>query len=881
MNAHDANLVRLADYRPPDFLVDTVELHFELDAKRTVVRNRMTLRRAATAAPDAPLRLDGHRMELVSCALNGETLGPNRLELDKDGLAIAGVPDAFTLDLVTAIDPTANKTAHGLFAMGGKLATQCEAEGFRQITYFPDRPDVPARYRVTLSGDKTLYPVLLSNGNPVASGETADGRHWVTWEDPFPKPSYIFAVMAGDFGVLTDTFTTKSGRTVELGIYADRDLVPQCRFAMDVVKRSLAWDEETFGLEYDLDRYNIVALTDWAGAMENKGLNLFGADGIVTDPATTTDGDYVIIERIVGHEQFHNWTGNRVTCRDWFQLSLKEGLTRLRDQLFIESKLGSGAWRIETVMALRRNQFPEDDGPAAHPIQPDAFAAIDNFYTTTIYDKGAEVIRMMAALLGWPAFRKGFDLYIARHDGQAVTTEDFVKAMEDASGRDLAQFRRWYHQAGRPRVEARGKYDAATRRYTLALSQTCRSVPGKAAPQPFHIPIAAGLLARDGSPLSFRLAGGAPAASATLEMTEGVQTFVFEDVAADPVPSLLRGFSAPVTMAARLTDDDLAVLMAADPDPFARWDAAQTLAIRLIRAQAKVHSDGGAMAVPDAFVAAFAATLRDSAIDPLLKAQILSLPDEPVLSEGLATIDLDGHMAARAFLRHTLATRFGDDLRALYHANGEAGRPYVPDLESISRRRIKNVALDLLMALETPDIADLCLHQVKTAGNMTDQFEALAILTHTATPQRDAALAWFYERWKTNDLVINKWFNAQALSRAPGAVARIVALESHPVMDMTNMARGLAFYGGFFRQNRVAFHDPSGAGYTFLADRLLMIDAMGRSSSHYLMPQINQWRRYDPRRQALMKAQLERIAATEGISKSLRENVTRTLAAPA
>ncbi|BCW90744.1 Aminopeptidase N [Alphaproteobacteria bacterium SO-S41] len=881
MNLHVPGIVKLADYRAPDFLVDTVELHFELDAKRTVVRNRMTIRRSDTAAPDAPLRLDGHRMELVSFALNGETLGPNRLELDKEELTVAGVPDSFTVEVVTAIYPSTNKTAHGLFAMGGKLATQCEAEGFRQITYFPDRPDVPARYRVTLSGDKTLYPVLLSNGNPVASGDGPDGRHWVTWEDPFAKPSYIFAVMAGDFGVLTDSFVTKSGRTVALGIYADRDAIPQCRFAMDVVKRSLQWDEEVFGLEYDLDRYNIVALTDWAGAMENKGLNLFGLDGIVTDPETTTDGDYVIIERIVGHEQFHNWTGNRVTCRDWFQLSLKEGLTRLRDQLFIESKLGSGAWRIETVMALRRNQFPEDDGPAAHPIKPDAFASIDNFYTNTIYDKGAEVIRMMSALLGWPAFRKGFDLYIARHDGQAVTTEEFVKAMEDASGRDLTQFRRWYHQAGRPRIEAKGSYDAAAHRYTLNLTQTCRSMPDKPAPQPFHIPIATGLIARDGTALTFR-SGDAPAASSTvLEMTEATQSFVFDDVASEPVPSLLRGFSAPVTILADLADDDLAVLMAYDPDPFARWDAAQTLAIRLIRAQAKVHSSGGAMSVPESFAGAFEATLRDATIDPLLKAQILSLPDEPVLSEGLATIDLDGHMAARNFLRHTLATRFKDDLLAIYRANTEDGHAYVPDLPSISRRRIKNVALDLLAALGTPDIADLCLNQVKTAGNMTDQFEALATLTHTDTPQRDEALAWFYERWKTNDIVINKWFNAQALSRAPGAVQRIIALESHPVMDMTNMARGLAFYGGFFRQNRVAFHDSSGAGYKFLADRLLMIDAMGRSSSHYLMPQINQWRRYDPRRQALMKAQLERIAATEGISKSLRENVTRTLAAPA
>jgi aminopeptidase N len=872
----NANVVRLADYRPPDFLVDTVELDFQLDAKRTIVRNRMTLRRAPSAPKDAPLKLDGWRMELLSFALNGERLGPNRLELHTEGLTVADVPDTFTLEIETAIDPTANKTAHGLFDIGGKLATQCEAEGFRQITYFPDRPDVLARYSVTLTGDKARYPVLLSNGNPVASGEHDDGRHWVTWEDPFAKPSYIFAVMAGDFGLLSDSFTTKSGREVHLGIYADHDLIPRCRFAMDVVKRSLSWDEETFGLEYDLDRYNIVALTDWAGAMENKGLNLFEAHGIVTDPAITTDQDYVIIERIIGHEQFHNWTGNRVTCRDWFQLSLKEGLTRLRDQLFIESKLGSGAWRIETVMALRRNQFPEDDGQAAHPIKPDAFATIDNFYTNTIYDKGAEVIRMMAALLGWEAFRKGFDLYIARHDGQAVTTEDFVTAMEDASGRDLRQFRRWYDQAGRPQVKATGRYDAAAKQYALTLTQACRTVPGKPAPRPFHIPIDAGLVAPDGTALSFSL-NGTIASSAVLELTEPAQTFVFENVTEPPAPSLLRRFSAPVTLVTDLGNDALALLMKADSDAVARWDAAQMLGLRLIRGLAKTRREGGTMVLPESFAEAFAATLRDDAIEPLLKAHIITLPDEPALSEGLASIDLDGHMAGRSFLRRELATRLKDDLLALYHASAENGRPYVADLESISRRRIKNTCLELLTALDDSSIADLCLAQVKSAENMTDQFEALCYLTHLDTPQRDEALAWFYDRWQANSTVVNKWFNAQALSRAPGAVRHIMALQDHPAMDVTNMARGMAFYGGFFRQNRVAFHDPSGAGYDFLADRLLWLDSAGRAGSTYIMPQINQWRRYDAGRQALARRALERVAATDGISKSLRENVGRAL----
>ena len=876
MTALTPGMVRLSDYRAPDFVVETTDLAFDLAAERTVVRNRMRIRRSASADRAAPLRLDGRLMDLVSLSLDGEALGANSYTLDPDGLTLPDVPETFEMEVVTAFNPSKNKTAHGLFALDGKLATQCEAEGFRQITYFADRPDVLARYSVTLTAEKASYPVLLSNGNPVASGELDDGRHWVTWEDPFPKPSYIFAVMAGDFGLLSDRFITRSGREISLGIYADRDVIPRCAFAMDVVKRSLAWDEQVFGLEYDLDRYNIVALSGWAGAMENKGLNLFEAHGIVTDPETTTDDDYVIIERIIGHEQFHNWTGNRVTCRDWFQLSLKEGLTRLRDQLFIAAKLGSGAWRIENVKVLRRNQFPEDDGPAAHPIKPPAYAEIGNFYTGTVYDKGAEVVRMFIALLGWDGFRRGFDLYIARHDGQAVTTDDFVKAMEDASGRDFSQFRRWYTQGGRPQVVASGAYDALAKTYDLTLGQSCRTIAGATPPEPFHIPVALGLVGHDGSALSF-LQGEDVATEAMLELTAERQTFRFTDVETEPVPSLLRGFSAPVTILADLDDDARAVLMAHDPDPFARWDASQALGIKVIRDLAAARGAAQPMVVPESFAEAFGATLSDRSIDDLLRSQIMALPDEPVLSEGLPVIDLDGHMAGRDALRRELARRYETVLLDMYHARAST-ESYAPDYEQISRRRLRNACLELLTALGTPAVADLCLAQVKGATNMTEQFEALCMLTHSDTPQRDEALSWFYERWTSNDTVINKWFNAQALSRAPGAVERIIALADHPTMDITDMARSLAFYGAFFRQNRVAFHDPSGAGYRFLADRLLMIDRLGRGGGHYVMPQINQWRRYDAGRQAMMKAQLERIAGTANISKGLRENVMRALA---
>ena len=687
--------VKLADYRAPDFLIDTVDLTFELDSERTVVRNRMTVRRAPHAAADAPLVLDGVNLELLGFSLNDEVVRDNRIERRPDGLAIADVPDAFTLEIVTAIHPSKNKTRKGLFELRGKLATQCEAEGFRAITYFPDRPDILSSYTVTLRADRGKYPVLLSNGNLAAAGSEPDGRHWTTWVDPYRKPSYIFGVFAGDFGRLEDEYVTASGRRVELGIYADPDLVPRCRFAMDVVKRALAWDEKTYGLEYDLDVYNIVALTGWAGAMENKGLNLFEAHGIVTDPEITTDDDYVIIERIIGHEEFHNWTGNRVTCRDWFQLCLKEGLTRFRDQQFIEDKMADGVWRIEIVKALRRNQFPEDDGPAAHPVKPDAYADIDNFYSNTIYDKGAEVVRMIRALLGHEAYRKGFDLYIARHDGEAVTTEEFLRAMEDASGRDLSQFRLWHTQAGRPRVTARGTYDAAAKRYSLTLTQTCPPTPGQTVKQPFHIPVALGLLSRDGSPLQ---------ASPVVELTKPEQTFVFENIGSEPVPSLLRGFSAPVSIDANLAADDLAVLMAHDTDPFARWDAAQTLGVRLVRALAAERAAGKPMTVPKAYLDAVDRILEDETADKLLRAQILTMPDEPVLSEGLARIDLDGHMVGRNFLRQQMASRFHEKLLAQYHAASDTG-PYAPDIAGISRRRFRNCMLDLLMSLGTADIA--------------------------------------------------------------------------------------------------------------------------------------------------------------------------------
>jgi len=872
-------VVRLADYKAAAYHIDTVELEVDLDAKRTVVRNRMRVRRAPGADIDAPLKLDGVDLTLIRATLDGEILSANQYGLSATVLTIPSPPDAFWLEIETATEPERNTSRNGLMQIGGKLVTQCEAEGFRRLTYFPDRPDVLSTYTVTLRADRAAYPVLLSNGNRVAEGCLPDGRRWARFHDPYPKPCYIFAVVAGDFSRLADSFVTAGGRTVELSIYADHDLIGKCGFAMEAAKRSLRWDEVTYGLEYDLDSYAIVAVSGWSGAMENKGLNLFGASGVVTEPDISTDEDYIIIERIIGHEQFHNWTGNRVTCRDWFQLCLKEGLTRLRDQHFIEDKLGSAAWRIEAVKALRRNQFPEDDGPAAHPVKPDVYSDIANFYTNTVYDKGAEVVRMLRELLGWEAFRRGFDLYIRRHDGQAVTTEEFLKAMEDASGRDLRQFRLWHTQAGRPQVSAQGAYDAETRRYTITLAQTCAPSPGQPTKAPFHIPIAMGLLSAAGEPLTFTVEGkdqAEPVSNAVLELTQPEARFVLNGVASRPTPSLLRGFSAPISLTLDASDAELAVLMAADPDPFARWDAGQTLAIRLVRALAAEHTAGRPMTAPEAFLGAIEAVLDDQGSDMLLRALILVLPDEPVLSEGLPSIDLDGHIAARNFLRLQIATRLKTKLLDCYAGLGETG-PYQPDIVGIARRRLKTSVLDLLTALDSAEIAELCLRQVASASNMTDMFEALCLICHLNRKERQEAIDVFYDRWKDHPTVVDKWFNAQALSRVEGAVDKIIALEQHPAFDPANFSQSLQYYGGFFRQNRVAFHDRSGKGYEFLADRLLMMDGLGRSGSHYIMPQINQWRRYDAQRQALMRGALERVASTPGISDGLREMVSKAL----
>ena len=853
---------RLADYAPPAYRIESIGLDVALDPDRTIVEAMLDIVSADATGTGTPLVLDGVGLEIETLLLDGKPLAPDRYRYDGEKLTIENVPAAFRLESRVAVCPRTNRSGSGLFFLDGKLATQCEPEGFRRLTFFADRPDVLARYRVRLTADETAFPTLLSNGNLLVTGRLSGGKHWALWDDPHPKPSYIFAIAAGRFETLGEDFVTASGRKVKLAMLAGEAAIGDCAFALAALARALRWDEEVFGLEYDLERYNVVALEGWAGATENKGLNIFGAGGILADPRISTDDELITIERVVGHEVFHNWTGNRVTCREWFQLSLKEGLTRYRDQLFMESRLGRGAWRIEMVKALRRNQFPEDDGAASHPVQLAEYSDIDNFYSNTIYDKGAELIRMLAALVGEESFIRAVQLYLERHDGEAVTIDEFLAAIEAVSGRKLGAFRRWYESAGRPIVSAEGEYRPEARQYVLTLRQRMPA-GGASESAPLLIPVRAKLVGPDGAAMG---------AEILLELGDHEQSFVFDDIDAPPVPSLLRGFSAPVSIAPFLDAAALGHLAAHDDDPFARWDAVQRLGVDCIRALAAdaASPPGGTLEH------VFAACLSDREIDPFFASQLLTLPDEPVLSEGLAVIPLDAHQMARQRLRREIAGNLEARLWARYAELGDEMTGGF-DPVAIGRRKLRNICLEWLSALGRPDIDALCLRQLCESGTMTDSFAALSILVDRDCPERDVALGWFHERWQGRPTVIDKWFGVQALSRAPGAIDRIIGLAGHPDFETDNMARLLAYYGGLFRQNRVAFHDLSGKGYAFLADTLLAMDALGRGGAAWVMPQINLWRRHQEPRQKMMRSALERVAGTAGISRGLREVVEGAL----
>ncbi|MBL8260294.1 MAG: aminopeptidase N [Candidatus Competibacteraceae bacterium] len=870
----------LKDYAPPAYRIPNLDLRFELGEDGATVHSRLSVIRADTAPPGAPLTLDGQDLELLSLALNGEALAAGRYRLEADRLALLDPPEAFELAVVTRIYPQNNASLEGLYRSGGNFCTQCEAEGFRKITYFLDRPDVMAAFTTTVVADRARYPVLLSNGNRVDGGELDDGRHWATWRDPFPKPCYLFALVAGALGFIGDRFVTRSGREVALRIYAEPSHLDQCRHAMQALKRAMAWDEQRFGLEYDLDLYQIVAIGDFnMGAMENKGLNIFNTKYVLAKPETATDADYQGILAVIGHEYFHNWTGNRVTCRDWFQLSLKEGLTVFRDQEF-SADLGSrGVERIEDVRILRGSQFPQDAGPMAHPVRPESYIEINNFYTVTVYNKGAEVVRMLQALLGREGFRRGMDLYFRRHDGQAVTCDDFVAAMADANGADLDQFKRWYRQAGTPELTVTDAYDPVARRYTLTVRQFCPPTPGQPAKEPFHIPLALGLLDADGRDLPLRLEGEeAPRSTQrVVELRAPEHVFQFVDVPERPVPSLLRGFSAPVKLSSAESDADLRFRLAHDSDDFNRWDAGQTLALRTILNLVEDRRQNREQRLPESFSAAFAQALQ-SDVDPALLAQVLTLPSQNYLAEQMEVVDVDGIHAAHSFVRRSLAERLRERLLESYIALSAQGRAgYSNDAPAMAGRALKNVCLDYLMQADDPEARALCLQQFRAADNMTDQLGALTPLVNAGGTERDEALAAFYRRWRDEPLVVDKWLTVQASSSAPGTRAAVEALLSHEAFSLRNPNKVRALIGAFSQANPAHFHAADGGGYTLLADQVVLLDDFNPQIAARLMAAFTRWRKYDGGRQAHMRGQLERILAVPSLSPDVYEIAVKTL----
>ena len=808
--------IYLENYSPPDYLVDTASLRFALAEDDTVVDSKLMMRR--NGEHQRPVKLHGVDLVLDHISLNGESLTRSSYHVEGETLSIDRVPAHFSLEVRTRIRPQDNTSLEGLYKSSGNFCTQCEAQGFRKITYYPDRPDVMARFSTTIEADKTRYPVLLSNGNPIERGESTGGRHWVTWEDPYPKPSYLFALVAGDLACVEDKFVTRSGREVQLRIFVEHHNRDKCDHAMSSLEKAMRWDEDVYGLEYDLDIFMIVAVDDFnMGAMENKGLNIFNSKLVLASPQTATDGDYAAIEAVIAHEYFHNWTGNRVTCRDWFQLSLKEGLTVFRDQQFSADTQSKTVNRIQDVRALRTAQFAEDAGPMAHPVRPASYIEINNFYTLTVYQKGAEVIRMIHTLLGHEGFRRGLDLYFQRHDGEAVTTDDFVQAMEDASGVSLTQFRRWYDQAGTPQLGITGHYDETGSSYTLEVEQSCPSTPGQASKVPFHIPLSVGLVGRSGEALPLSLTGEDapnPPTTRVLDITERKQAFTFTDILEPPVPSLLRDFSAPVKLSTQRQAGELEFLSANDPNEFNRWDAGQENATALLCDLIERCIAGDALTVAPSFVTSLGETLLDASLDPALAAEALLLPDEIYLSEQMQRIDVDAIHEVREFVRASIARSLEVDFREVYAANHtNAAYRFEPD--ECARRKLKNVSLGYLMELDEENIRVQCLDQFRQADNMTDQLASFRALADTDSEQREIALNEFLQRWSDDELVLDKWFTIQAISRRPNVLSEVKQLFHHDKFNPRNPNKVRSLVGAFCFHNQVRFHDAAGEGYRF------------------------------------------------------------------
>ncbi|WP_300669663.1 aminopeptidase N [Desulfoluna sp.] len=867
---------RLKDYKRPDFSVETVDLHVDIFETETLVSTTLTVHKSPAAVKGAPFVLDGREVTLLSIEIDGRVLSEGEYTLEGEVLTVLAAPGAFTLKTRVKIHPEENTSLEGLYFADGTFLTQCEAEGFRRLTFFPDRPDVMSSYRCTVAADRDKYPVLLANGNLVDEGELDGGRHFATWEDPHKKPCYLFAMVAGDLACLEDRFTTFTGREVALKFYVDHQDADKCDHAIASLKKSMKWDEETFGLSYDLDTYMVVATHSFnAGAMENKGLNVFNSKYVLAKPETATDMDFQNIEGVIGHEYFHNWTGNRVTLCNWFQLSLKEGLTVFRDQEF-SSDMGSRAVkRISDVRVLRAAQFPEDAGPMAHPIRPESYIEMNNFYTATVYNKGAEVIRMIHTFLGPEGFRKGMDLYVARHDGNAVACEDFVKAMEDASGVDLSRFRLWYSQAGTPDVTVDRAFDAEAKRYTLTLTQKVPDTPGQSSKKAMQIPVKIGFLGKDGAPIALTLEGEASSGpiERVLNFSADMESFTFTGVDEEPVPSLFRGFSAPINKGVNYTEAELIFLMGNDPDPFNRWDAAQQLFADTILDMVAGLKEGTPLTLSEPLVDAVKKTLTHETLDKALIAQALTLPSETELGDRMAAIDVDGIHAAREFVIHTLAETLKESWKAVYEACHEEG-VYCLDPESMATRRLKSLCLTYLARVESPAFI---FEAFTAATNMTDGLAALTVLAGIDAAEGDRAVDSFYASWKGDTLVLDKWFTAQATSNRPGALERVMALTDHPAFDVKNPNKVRALIGAFCQANPWHFHRMDGKGYDLLADTVIALNTINPSIAARMASGFNRWKRYDKTRQALMKARLERIKTTENLANGVYEIVSKAL----
>jgi len=858
--------IYLDEYQSPTWKVKQVNLDFDLQEGETLVKANLSIEHVDEQETD--LFLNGENLELVEIRLNGSPLQENQYQVTEKGLVLKEPPATFELQTLSRIFPEKNTALEGLYRSSGMYCTQCEAEGFRKITWFPDRPDVMTSFTTRVEADKTSYPVLLSNGNPVASGDLGNGRHYAVWDDPFPKPSYLFALVAGDLKAVSGKHTTPSGREIALNIYVEKENLDKCDHALQSLINAMKWDEDNYGREYDLDIYNVVAVNDFnMGAMENKGLNIFNSKYVLAKQDTATDRDFQGIEGVIAHEYFHNWTGNRITCRDWFQLSLKEGFTVFRDQCFSADMGSEHVKRIEDVRLLRAHQFAEDASPMAHPVRPASYIEINNFYTVTVYEKGAEVVRMQANLLGPEKFRQATDLYFERYDGQAVTTEDFMGCMQDSLGRDMSQFQHWYDYAGTPELQVLGNYDVDHRRFDLTISQSCPDTPEKTDKPPFYIPFAVGLLDQQGNDLI---------GTRMLELTEKSQVFSFENIESKPVPSLLRGFSAPVKVGCQYSDDELMFLMENDTDGFARWDAAQQLSQRILLSMISQYQQNQAFEVPSDYIEAFRNTLLDENSDKALIAEVITLPSESYLGDQMQQVDVDAIHNARQTLKQKVAVALYDNLLSVYQ-NNQDDAEYQISSEAIAQRALKNTVLSYLVMSDNEEAEQLCVRQYENAQNMTDTMAAFSLITDSGFVQRQQVIDDFEQRWKHDVLVMDKWFTAQATSSRENTLPQVKQLMNHELFSMTNPNKVRSLIGAFCSGNPLHFHQADGAGYRFLADNVIELDKLNPQIAARMLRIISRWNRYDTKRQDLMKTQLDRIAGVKSISSDVYEIASKSL----